>query len=121
MKHLVLAGLISVVAASDLFAQQTTSDTTRRPTIRQRQRMQQKRIGAGIENGQLTAREAARLEKKEAKLNREIRRDRRDGGGLTARERRKIDRQQDRMSREIYRQKHDKQVAPPPPSAPPAQ
>jgi hypothetical protein len=119
MKYLVPAGLILAVAASGLFARQITPDTAGRPAIRQRQRTQQKRIGTGVESGQLTAREAARLERKEARLNREIRKDRKDGGGLTARERRKINRRQDRMSRDIYRQKHDKQVQPAP--APPAQ
>ena len=78
-------------------------------TIRQRQRSQQARIAQGIRSGSLTAREAGRLEREQAALNRRIRRDRVDGGGLTLRERRMIDRQQDRLSRRIYRQKHDRQ------------
>ncbi len=120
MKHLILAAVMLALGASGLFAEQAASDTARRPTIGQRQRNQQKRIGTGVKSGQLTAREAARLERREAALNREIRRDRRDGGGLNARERRRIDRQQDRLSRGIYRQKHDRQTrpAPPPPTAP---
>jgi len=77
--------------------------------IHKRQVNQQRRIGAGVKSGQLTPRETVRLEKKEARLNREIRRDRRDGGGLSARERNKIDRRQDALSRQIYRQKHDRQ------------
>ncbi len=86
-----------------------TSPATR-PTIRQRQMNQQRRIGQGVRSGQLTAGETARLERKETRLNREIRRDRVDGGGLMVKERTKINRQQNRLSRQIYRQKHDGQV-----------
>ncbi len=78
--------------------------------IGMRQREQQKRIGEGIENGSLTAREAARMEHQETRLNREVARDRRDGGGMTAAEKAKINRQQNRQSKRIYRQKHDGQV-----------
>jgi hypothetical protein len=77
--------------------------------IHKRQVRQQKRIGEGVETGQLTPRETVRLERKEAKLNREIRRDRADGGGLSPKERAKINRQQNRLSRQIYKEKHDKQ------------
>ena len=55
----------------------------------------------------------AKLETKEAALNKKIRHDRKTGGGLSRRERRKIDRQQDRLSRDIYREKHDADKAPP--------
>jgi hypothetical protein len=81
----------------------------KKPTIRQRQRTQQKRVGQGIASGQLTAREGARLERKEARLTRQIARDRASGGKLTAGERRSINRRQNRLSRQIYRQKHDAQ------------
>jgi hypothetical protein len=78
--------------------------------IQQRKENQQKRIGEGIENGSLTAGEAAHLEKQETRLNREIRRDRKENGGnLTNKEKRQINRQQNRLSREIYNQKHDSQ------------
>jgi hypothetical protein len=77
--------------------------------IHKRQVEQQRRIGRGVESGQLTPKETVRLEKKEVRLNREIRRDRKDGGGLTRAERNRIDRRQDALSRQIYRQKHDGQ------------
>ena len=79
-------------------------------TIAKREQRQQGRIAGGVKSGQLTPAETARIEKKEARLNRQIRRDRIDGGGLTARERAKIDRRQDQLSRDIYRQKHDGQA-----------
>ncbi len=81
-------------------------------TVAARQREQQRRIAQGVQSGQLTPRETARLENQEARLNREIRRDRRSGGGLSPAERAKINRQQNRMSRRIYREKHDAQRAP---------
>jgi hypothetical protein len=77
--------------------------------IEKRREAQQARIAQGVKSGELTARETAKLEAKEAKLNRAIRKDRRDGGGLTAKERVKIEKAQDKMSRDIYRQKHDRQ------------
>lgn len=77
--------------------------------IGQRQRAQQVRIGEGIENGSLNAGEAARLQGHEARQNREIHRDRVDGGGMTQVERAKINRQENRDSKRIYRQKHDRQ------------
>lgn len=77
--------------------------------IKQREKRQQERIDNGVESGDLTKKEAAKLKAQEAKLHREIKRDRKDGGGLTKKERAKIDAKQDRLSRRIAKQKHDKQ------------
>jgi hypothetical protein len=77
--------------------------------INQRQNRQQHRIAAGINNGSLTAREAARLEHQQAHISRYEARSRADGGGLDARERVRIEHMQDRASRNIHRQKHDAQ------------
>ena len=81
--------------------------------INQRQENQQDRIAKGIDNGRLTPREAARLERSEARLNREERRFRRSGDGLSPRERAKLERDLNRESRHIYRQKHDRQGSKP--------
>jgi hypothetical protein len=75
--------------------------------IRQRQENQQDRIGEGVENGSLTPKETSQLERKETRLNKEIRRDRKSGGGLSPQERRQINHQQNVMSRKIYRAKHN--------------
>ena len=76
--------------------------------IKKRQENQQDRIAQGVKSGQLTAGETAHLEGKEARLNREIRHDRRaNGGNLTNKEKRQINRQQNRLSRQIYRDKHN--------------
>ena len=49
-----------------------------------------------------------RLERKEARIENEIKRDRAaNGGHLTPAERAKINRQQNRVSRQIYREKHE--------------
>jgi hypothetical protein len=79
-------------------------------TIHQRKVNQQRRIGNGVKSGQLTPRETAHLEHREAHLNRETRRMRAaNGGKLTPREKARVNRQQNHISRSIYRQKHDAQ------------
>jgi len=79
--------------------------------VNARERAQQQRIGQGIKNGSLTSAEAARMEHKQAAVNREVQGMRRaNGGALTPGERRAVNRQQNRTSRQIYRQKHDGQV-----------
>jgi hypothetical protein len=76
--------------------------------INNRRENQQDRIAQGIASGELTAREAARLEGGEARLNAEVADMRKDNGGsLTKRDRIAINRQQNKLSREIYRLKHD--------------
>jgi hypothetical protein len=75
-------------------------------TIQQRKDNQQERIGQGMESGQLTAGEAARIEKQESRLNRQERRMKADGN-FTRSERQRIQKKQNALSREIYREKHD--------------
>jgi hypothetical protein len=78
--------------------------------IHNRSERQQARIAGGVASGQLTARETARLESREARLNREVSRMRaNNGGSLTAGQHARIERRQDRLSHDIYRQKHDGQ------------
>ncbi|MFI5167769.1 MAG: hypothetical protein ACHQQS_14215 [Thermoanaerobaculales bacterium] len=79
--------------------------------IQWRRCRQQQRIAQGVASGQLTARETARLEGQEARLNGEIRAMRvANGGWLTPGERALINRQQNVLSRRIYREKHDGDV-----------
>lgn len=76
--------------------------------IRARQENQQDRIAQGVSSGQLTAGETARLENREANLNRTIRQDRKqNGGNLTNKEKVQINRRQNNISRSIYRDKHN--------------
>jgi hypothetical protein len=87
-----------------------TQNVNPKSEVGQRQRNQQERIAQGIKSGQLNARETARLEGREAHINKEIHNDRAaNGGHLTPAEKAKVNRQENRTSRAIYRQKHDAQ------------
>ena len=97
--------------ALPVVAQNTSSAPVTGQTIQDRKENQQDRIGQGVQSGQLTAGEAANLEKKEATVNQEERDMRKlDNGKLTAQDRRTINRQQNRLSRNIYRDKHNSRV-----------
>ena len=77
------------------------------PVARARQQTQQARIAQGVRSGSLTPAETVRLERQQASLHRQIRRDRVDGGGLSVAERARIQREQNQLSRRIAVQKHD--------------
>ena len=101
MKHTLFTLIVAGTLVGSL-AQAQNSEVGRR------QENQQDRIANGVANGSLTPRETANLEHKEAGLNREVRRDRRqNGGNLTNKEKAKINRQQNKLSRNIYRDKHN--------------
>ena len=65
------------------------------------------RISEGIRDGSLTAGEAARLEREQARLSREEQRFLSDGN-LSPREKRKRMRDENRASRRIWRERHDR-------------
>lgn len=68
------------------------------------------RIHRGVATGQITGREAHRLEDQQAQIERIEARARADGR-LSGHERARIDHAQDRLSRNIYRQSHDNQTS----------
>jgi uncharacterized membrane protein YebE (DUF533 family) len=78
------------------------------PGIDQRQANQERRIDQGIASGELTQREAARLERGQQRVDNMENRAKSDGV-VTARERARIHQAQDVQSKRIYRQKHDRQ------------
>ena len=89
------------------------TQTQPKTEIGQRKENQQDRIGQGIQSGELTAGEAARLEGKESALNQETRDMRKlDGGKLTPQDKALVNQQQNRLSTQIYNQKHDAQTQP---------
>jgi len=99
-------GIVALASAALFVASSASADE-----INQRKENQQDRIGQGVQSGQLTAGETARLETKESALNHEERDMRKlDNGKLTAQDRRTINRQQNRLSRNIYRDKHNKRT-----------
>ena len=78
------------------------------PGIDQRQANQEQRIDQGIASGQLTQREAGRLEKQQQHINTMENKAKSDGV-VTKKERARLHAAQDKASKKIYRQKHDRQ------------
>lgn len=79
--------------------------------IKNREVRQQRRIEQGVKSGELTARETARLEKEQGKIEADREKALADGK-MTRKEKAKLTREQNRASRHIYRQKHDAQKQP---------
>jgi uncharacterized protein YdeI (BOF family) len=78
-------------------------------SVNERQQNQRERIRQGVQSGELTGVEAARLRRQDAQIRLNEARARQSGGEFTPRERVRIQRQLNRESRRIYRQKHDAQ------------
>ena len=95
--------LVAVLAAFPLpvLAQTNT------PNIDQRQANQQQRIDQGVKSGQLTGKEAARLEKGQEHVQKVEDKAKADGK-VTAKERARIERAQNKQSRRIAHEKHDR-------------
>ncbi|GAP65360.1 hypothetical protein MBSD_n0649 [Mizugakiibacter sediminis] len=105
-----IAGRFGLAAAGFgvLFAAQAQSVDN----VTQRNVDQQQRIEQGLQSGQLTTREAAKLEQGEAHIDRIEQRDLRDGT-LSAQDQAQIRHAQNRESAAIYSQKHDAQTGNP--------
>jgi polyhydroxyalkanoate synthesis regulator phasin len=78
--------------------------------IDQRQAEQQRRIDEGVKSGQLTKKEAERLQKGQAHIQKMEDKAMADGR-ITPEERRRIEAAQDRESERIRRERHDRQTA----------
>ena len=78
------------------------------PVVNERQHNQQARIRQGIKSGELTRREAVRLEKQEARIRVNERFAKADGK-VTAAERARLQKEQKKASQNIHDQKHDSQ------------
>ena len=105
--------LIAVLTAFALpvLAQTTTTpanDPAATPRVDQRQVNQQKRIDQGVQSGELTGKEAARLEKGQAHVQKMKDKAKADGK-VTPRERERIELAQNKQSNKIYHEKHDRQ------------
>lgn len=76
--------------------------------VNRRQTRQQKRIAQGVKNGSLNPKETARLERREAGVQRQEQRDMaKHNGHLTKVEQRQLNRRENRISRSIYKDKHN--------------
>ena len=78
------------------------------PYINRREHREQQRIRQGMRSGELTRREAGRLEAQQGRI-RGYEWYAKSDGHVSWAERRRLDRMMDRSSRDIYRQKHDRQ------------
>lgn len=95
--------LAALTLGLGLFAAPAMAAPVDRRDVRQEQRIRE-----GMRTGQLSPREAMRLQRQEDRLRFEKRMLRgRQGGMLTQSQRNRLDRQHDRLSRRIYAQKHD--------------
>jgi len=81
---------------------------TNTPNIDQRQANQQQRIDQGVKSGQLTGKEAARLEKGQEHVQKVEDKAKADGV-VTKKERARIQHAENVQSRHIAKQKHDRQ------------
>ena len=84
---------------------------TNTPNIDQRQANQQQRIDQGVKSGQLTGKEAARLEKGQEHVQKVEDKAKADGV-VTKKERAKLTHRQNKADRAIKRNKHDRQKNP---------
>ena len=113
MKIHTLIAALALTVGGVAFAQTPTApvapkDPTATPKIDQRQAEQEKRIQQGVASGSLTPKEAARLEKREAKIEADKVAAKADGK-VTNAERRKLTHEQNHASNAIKHQKHDRQ------------
>jgi hypothetical protein len=98
----------AVLALSAVAASAAGTDT---PRIDQRQANQEQRIDQGIASGELTKREAHRMNRQQNAVNRAEDRAKADGV-VTAQEKKRLTKAQNTTSKRIYRQKHDAQQRP---------
>lgn len=99
---------VVAIAVGSLFAGAAFAQSNY--SIEQRDRIEQARIDRGVESGQITSREADRLQGQRAQIERMESRARSDGT-LTRNERARIDGAQDRLSRDIRRESNDRQTS----------
>jgi len=111
MKHIAL-GIVLAALAVPAFAQSPAParDPAATPGIDRRQANQERRIEQGVKSGQITPREAARLEKGQARVERMEARAKEDGK-VTKQERARIQHAENVQSRRIAREAHDRQRA----------
>ena len=96
--------LVAVLAAIALPVMAQTST----PKVDQRQANQQQRIDQGVKSGELTGKEAARLEKGQERIQTMEDKAKADGK-VTLKERERLQKVQNNESRKIANEKHDRQ------------
>jgi uncharacterized protein HemX len=107
MKRIVIA--VAVTIAACLHAGSVHAGHIDDPGIQQREQNQQQRIQQGVKSGELTPREAGRMESRQARITQNEERMKADGK-LSRSERKKLAHEQNRASRNIYRKKHNERT-----------
>lgn len=98
--------MLFAVAALAMFTTAVASAHPATPRVDRREARQEMRIHEGMRNGQLTPREAARLQRGQRHVQRMERRAKSDGF-VSLRERARLGHAQDRQSRRIMRFRHN--------------
>lgn len=88
------------------------AESNQTPGLDKREANQKKRIEQGEKSGELTPREAKRIERGEARLEKHEEAAKADGK-VTPGERRRLNKEANHMSKRIHRQKHDAQKTDP--------
>lgn len=99
---------LAAVAVTTLAAGSAFAANGATPGVDQRQANQERRIDQGIASGELTKREARRLDAQQDRIDRAENRAKADGQ-VTKAERARLAQRQQNASRDIARQKHDAQ------------
>ena len=97
---------VTLLTAAIFIGSTTLAAAQSTPTIDTRQANQQNRINQGIAKGQINAREAANLQRGQARVQRIENRATADGV-VTGREQARINRAQNVESRKIYNKRHN--------------
>lgn len=95
--------LVAVTTAQD--PEPTTGKKT--PLVKNRQKVQQKRIKHGVKNGELTVKETAKLEKEQKEIQKQKKEARADGT-VTTEERKDLHKEQNQARKHIIKAKHNK-------------
>lgn len=98
---------IIVAAAAFTIASPAFAGPNDTPGIDKREAVQQQRIDQGIKSGELTGKEAAKLEAGQARVEKMEARAKSDGR-VTRQERQRIHKAQDHQSKHIHRAKHNR-------------
>lgn len=106
--QLIAAAVLALAGAAASAQTAASAPGANTPRIDQRQAKQERRIDQGIASGELTQREATRLERQQTAINQAEEKAKADGS-VTAKERKRLTHAQNHASRNIYLQKHDRQ------------
>lgn len=111
MKYQSMFAALLLAASGTVFAQASAPvNSNATPGLDQRQANQQQRIDQGVASGQLSKREARRLQIREAKLAAHESAAKSDGV-VTRRERVRLNREANANSKAIYKKKHNRRTA----------